>query len=252
MSTFYGKDLRDCKTASDVLTKFSSLAGYDGYYTLYPQGPTGPGQVVYCDMTTDGGGYMLIARSHPSTVNLGSTHWGWRGGLVGSVKDFTQAYQTGWWMYWNTFSCTFTSFIFGNRLNLYNNKWGPYVFKQSNITYSTFLNTDTNQGYTTSVLKYDLSVQSVSQYPGMQSSIGYPITGTFYDNYFLRDCCTPSVGGYGGNPTGMTTVYCGSSSPGIGYSGPWCAGSSYDGSGNFNQTGSGGYGGTNQYMIMVK
>ena len=67
----------------------------------------------------------------------------------------------------------------------------------------------------------------------------------------MRDCC--GFAGYGGFATNMNTVYCGAA---FYYSGPWCGGADVDGSGNFlnNTYVANGltFGGTNQYMIMVK
>ena len=86
------------------------MANHDGYYTVWPLGRNNPGQLVWCDMTTDGGGWMMIARSHPSTVNFGGQNWGWQGGQIGSIKDFSQAYQAGWYTTWHKAGCSFTSY----------------------------------------------------------------------------------------------------------------------------------------------
>jgi hypothetical protein len=88
----------------------------------------------------------------------------------------------------------------------------------------------------------------------MQSAVGYWTTATNNNFYYLRDCC--GFAGYGAYPTYMQTTYCGHNEVAL-YSGPWCGGSSTDGSGNFlngTYTSSAGYiyGGTNQYMIMVR
>ena len=255
MSVTYNQDFSDCKTALDIITKYPRTAGKDGYYMVWPAGKSNPGQLVYCDMTTDGGGWMLVARSHPSTVNFNGKNWGWQGGALGSIKDFSQAYQSGWWNYWNNNGSTFTSYIFGNRANINNNTWGSFVYKAYGFNYTTFTTSDTLQGIpATSVLKTDISVYGQTNFPGMQSAVGFPVSGTTSNIYFMRDCC--GLAGYGGGATGMATAYCGSDS-GLGYSGPWCGGSSTDGAGNFFSgtyltAGSNRYGGTNQYMIMVK
>lgn len=254
MSVYAGPDYRGYKTASELLAAFPQLAGRDNYYMLYPQGPSSAGVLTWCDMTTDGGGWMMIARSHPSTVNYNGANWGWQGGAIGSVKDFTQAYQLGWWTFFNN-NATFSSFIFGNRSNLYNNAWGYFTYKVNISSYSTFTTSDTQQGpSSTSTLRSDTSVYTWTTYPGMQSAIGYPVTGTTNNIYYLRDCC--GFAGYGGTATSFVSTYCGSDSV-LAYSGPWCGGSSTDGSGNFlpgTTTTPAGYkyGGTNQYMIMVK
>jgi hypothetical protein len=152
--------------------------------------------------------------------------------------------------YWDSMGQTFTEFIFGNRSNIYNNSWGSFIYKRG-ITYTDFINSDTQQGGSTSTLKSDTNVYGTTSFPGMQGAIGYPVTGTSNNIYYMRDCC--GFAGYGGTATSMVTVYCGAN---FYYAGPWCGGSTTDGSGNF-QNGSYDsnglrFGGTNQYMIMVR
>lgn len=247
MATFYGQDFGLVKTAKELLETYPATANQNGYYFLYPQGRNATGQLVYCDMTTDGGGWMLVARSHPSNGHSG---WGWQGGLKGGVKDFSQAYQAGWYSYWHGYA-TFTSYIFGNRGNINNNNWGPFIYKVSGFTYSTFMTSDTQQSYTNSTIQSNTSVYGTTDFPGMQGAVGYAATGTSNNIYYMRDCC--GFAGYGATSTSMVTTYCGAN---FYYAGPWCGGSSQDGSGNF-QNGSYDsnglrHGGTNQYMIMVK
>lgn len=240
-------------TAKDLLAANPSLAGKDGYYYLYPNGLGGGEQMVYCDMTTDGGGWMMVARTHPSVVNYNGQNWGWQGARIGVVNDFTQAYQAGWYTYWHPYSATFTEYIFGNRTNLLTNGWGPFIYKVSLSSYTTFMTSDTQQSgsaYTT--LKSDTNVYGSTSFPGMQGAIGFPVTGTANNIYYMRDCC--GFAGYGGTPTSMVTTYCSNGSVQF-YCGPWCNGSSVDGSNNFIQGGSSSAtntGGTNQYMIMVR
>lgn len=238
-----------CKTCKDIIDTFPQLAGYDGLYWVYPGGPNSSPYQVYCDMTTDGGGWMLVARSHPTTVNPNGKKWGWKGGAIGSINDFSQAYQLGWGEIWDT-NATFTSYIFGNQRTNVDNSWGPFIYKVSSITYATFFGSDTQQSYTYSTVKSDTSVYGTTSYPGMQQAIGFTTTATNNDHYYMRDCC--GYGGYGGYPTQMSTVYCGAN---FYYSGPWCGGSTTTGSiydfGTYVSNGLT-YGGTNQYMIMVK
>jgi hypothetical protein len=237
-----------CKTCKDIIDTFPQLAGYDGLYWVYPGGPTSTPYQVYCDMTTDGGGWMLIARSAPS-VNLNGENWGWKGGTVGSINDFSKAYQLGWGEIWDG-NATFTSFIFGNQRTNADNSWGPFIYKVSSIDYSTFFGSDTQQSYTNSTIKSNTAVYGTSSFPGMQQAVGYTTTGTNNNIYYMRDCCGFST--LGGGWGGMSTVYCGAS---FYYSGPWCGsetttGGVYD----FNTYTSNGltYGGTQHYMIMVK
>lgn len=238
-----------CKTCKDIIDTFPQLAGYDGLYWVYPGGPNSSPYQVYCDMTTDGGGWMLVARSHPTTVNPNGKKWGWKGGAIGSINDFSQAYQLGWGEIWDN-NATFTSYIFGNQRTNVDNSWGPFVYKVSSINYSTFFGSDTQQSYTYSTVKSNTSVYGTTSYPGMQQAIGFTTTATNNDHYYMRDCC--GYGGYGGYPTAMSTVYCGAN---FYYSGPWCGGSTTTGSiydfGTYVSNGLT-YGGTNQYMIMVK
>ena len=250
MSIFAGPNYCNYKTASELLAAFPSLAGKDNYYMLYPQGPTSAGVPVYCDMTTDGGGWMMISRSHPSVVNYNGANWGWTGGAIGDVKDYSQAYQLGWMAYFNG-NATYTSFLLGNRANYYNNAWGPFVYKRGVFDYTVFTTSDTQQSPGSSVLKSDASVYGQTDFPGMQGAIGFPATGTSNNIYYMRDCCGFST--YGGSATSMITTYCGAT---FYYAGPWCGGATTDGSGNFqnNTYISNGltFGGTNQYMIMVR
>jgi hypothetical protein len=238
-----------CKTAKEILDTYPQVAGYDGLYWVYPGGPNSTPRQVYCDMTTDGGGWMLISRSHPTTINYGGENWGWKGGTIGSVNDFSQAYQLGWGEIWDG-NATFTSFIFGNQRTNGDNSWGPFIYRVSSINYSTFFGSDSLQGYTNSVLKSNTSVYGADWYPGMQTYTGFTTTGTNNNIYFMRDCC--GFAGYGGTPTGMSTVYCGAN---FYYSGAWCGGSTTTGSVyDYNTYISNGltFGGTNQYMIMVR
>jgi len=249
-----GPRYTNVKTAKELYDSYPATRGVNEYYLLYPDGnPNGKRVLVYCDMTTDGGGWMLVARSHPSTINYGGTNWGWQGGEIGSVQDFTQAYQAGWYTNWHN-NTTFTSFLFGNRANINNNSWGPFIYKVSSINYSTFFTSDSEQGYSNSTVQSNTAVYGTTSYPGMQGRVGFTSTGTSNNLYYMRDCC--GFSGYGGYPTYMNTVYCGSDDVPY-YSGPWCGGSSTDGSGNFlngvySSAGGRTYGGTNQYMIFVK
>lgn len=250
MPVFYGQEIGNYGTAKDLLAAKPQYLNQDGFYFLYPSGRTNPGELVYCDMTTDGGGWMLIARSHPTgSVTAGS--WSWQGTGFGSVKDFSQPYNSGWYSKWHSQSKTFTEFLLGNRLNINNNQWGPFIYKYV-VNYSNLITSDTQQSPASrTLIKYDLSVFNSTSLPGMQGQIGFPATGTTNNIYYFRDCCGWSAS-YGGRPNSFGTLYLGHATLWA-YAGPWGAGSSTDGSGNFIQTtASVQQGGTNQYMIMVR
>ena len=252
MAVFAGPDFYYvngiAKTAKELLEKYPAQAGKNGYYYLYPDGIRGSrGRLVWCDMTTDGGGWMLVARSHATGT---PTTWGWLGNQEGDVKNFTQPYQAGWGQYWKD-NTSFTSFIFGNRINVNNNNWGPFIYKVSGINYSNFMTSNTLQNYTNSVIQFDTSVYNYTAFPPMQGVTGFATTGTTNKNYFLRDCCGYSA--YGGSPNGMVTTYINGAGITWQYSGPWGATTATDGSGNYTQTtGNTNFGGTSQYMIMVR
>ena len=245
------KMFSSCKTCKDIIDNYPQLAGYDGLYWVYPNGASSTPYQVYCDMTTDGGGWMLVTRSHPTTVNYNGENWGWKGGTIGSINDFSQAYQLGWGEIWDTTGSTFTSYIYGNQRTNFDNGWGPFVYKVASINYSTFFGSDTQQSYTTSTLKSNTAVYGTTSFPGMQGAIGFTTTATNNNIYYMRDCCGFS-GSYGGTPTSLGTTYCGAN---FYYSGPWCGGSTNTGGiydfGTYVSNGLT-YGGTNQYMIMVK
>lgn len=257
-SNFYSKTYKDGSSsdrAAPSAAYIKSLTGTttNGIYWIKPGTNTTAFQ-VYCDMNTDGGGWMLLARSHPATVNYGGQNWGWRGGAIGGLTNFSEAYQSGWLNNWGNYGATFTQFLFGNRANVNNNNWGSFIYKRYDIDYNSFLNSDTQQYYSYTTIQSDTGVYGSTGTPGMQGAIGYATTGTNNNLYYMRDCC--GFSGYGGYATSMNTTYCGSDGV-VYYSGPWCGGNSTDGSGNFLSgtyltTNGNRYGGTNQYMIMVK
>jgi hypothetical protein len=233
--------------ASALAIKASNPTATSGIYWIRPPGNPTP-QRVYCDMETDGGGWMLIARTHPSGT---ATAWGWKGATFGAVDDFTQPYNAGWGTQWHNFNSTFSQFIMGNRRNVLTNQWGPFIYK-TDVDYNTLFTVDGALVLGTRLaLRTNTGVWNQTNYPVMQYIIGWADTGNNVV-YFMRDATGYTGTAYGITPSGMGTTYCNSTTV-LGYSGPWCAGSAVDPANDFVQKGTNqDYGGTNQCMLMVR
>ena len=78
----------------------------------------------------------------------------------------------------------FSEFIYGNQKNNANNEWGYFIYKRP-VNYTTFTTSDTIQAAGFSILKNDPAVYSYTGNPSMQAYIGFPVTGTNSNNYFL-------------------------------------------------------------------
>lgn len=221
----------------------------DGLYWV--KAPSGTATQVWCDMNTSGGGWMLVARTHPSAAPSSGT-WGWRATTVfGAATTYTNGFCLDLLNWYNN-GFKFYSYIFGNQLNNISNTWGPFIYQVGLSNPDTFMTSDTQQsGSTYDTLKSDTSIYWTTAFPGMQQAIGYATTGTTNNIFYMRDCC--GFAGYGITPTGMATTYC-SDVPHAGYCGPWCNGATLSGN-TYVQGGSSSSsntGGTNQCMIMVR
>jgi len=220
----------------------------DGLYWIQ-RGDGVPFQ-VYCDMNTAGGGWMLIARTHPSAAPAAGT-WGWRAtSTYGAPTTFTNGYCIDL-LNWFNGGFRFNTVLYGNQLNNISNSWGPFIY-QVGIDSGSLMTVDAQMSLQSAIcIKSDTTIYWTTAFPGMQGAWGFSTTGTANNNFYMRDCCGYS--GYGIAPTGMVTTYCSDVAHGT-YPGPFCNGATLSGN-TYVQGGSSSAsntGGTNQCMIMVR
>lgn len=107
---------RPSTSCADLLQNRPELKGQDGEYTL----TLANGAVsVWCDMTTNGGGYTLVARS---TASGGSDGFGWRA-ATGSITVDSAPYSLDL----QTHPVPFTEILIGEAMPD-SKAWGAHVF----------------------------------------------------------------------------------------------------------------------------
>ena len=175
------------------------LTTTDGTYVI---GISGVPYTVYCDMSTDGGGWTLVARSSTSQTATSSS-FGWTS-ATGTLDDDSVPYSLGVL----GLNLPFTEALLGNMSTL--NTWGSpaYVYDQDGLTsdaLSAHLSSAFSMSTPAAVSAGASAAYTTSNYAGFTSQT----TG------FFMDATNPggTASGYGLLPGGWATNYYDTSPP---------------------------------------